>query len=111
MNEQDFIMTTYFNHIGYSDIEPYECVRKVSEKTMEIRKMKCELINREELKYHVGGFMAHCSNQHEQKWNIVSNDKNRVFRIRLHKDGWWRDAGGNRYRMSDTPKKFYDFNF
>ena len=104
-------MAMYFNHIGYSDVEPYECICKVSEKTMEIRKMDCKLINNEELKFFAGGFMAHCSNQNEQKWDISSNENNSIFRIRLHKDGWWRDKGGNRYHMSDTPKKFYDFNF
>lgn len=104
-------MAIYFNHIGYSDVEPYECVRKVSEKTMEIRKMDCKIINKEELEFHAGGFMAHCSNQNVQKWNITSNENNSVFRIRLHKDGCWRDKYKNLYRRSETPKKFYDFNF
>ena len=101
----------YFNHIGYSDIEPFEVVNKISDKTMEIRKMDCRLVNNEELKFISGGFVAHCSNQHEQKWEITSNENNRIFRIRLHKDGWWRDKGGDRYRMSNEPKKFYDYNF
>ena len=101
----------YFNHIGYSDIEPYEVIRKISDKTFEIRKMDAKLLNKEVLNFVPGGFVAHCSNQHEQKWEITSNENKKVFRIRLHKDGWWRDKGGDRYRMSNEPKKFYDYNF
>ena len=30
---------TYANHHGYSDINPHEIVRRVSDKTLEIREM------------------------------------------------------------------------
>jgi hypothetical protein len=32
----------YANHYMYSDVEPYEVIRVVSEKTIEIRAMKAE---------------------------------------------------------------------
>ena len=75
-----------------------------------IRAMEAELDPEWKPEMHVGGFSAHCSNQREQRYTYKSTDQ--VPRpIRLHKDGQWRDTGGNRYGMSDQPYKFYDYNF
>lgn len=100
----------YANHIGYSDVDPYEIVRVVSPKTLDIREMDAERDESVKLEWAVGGFAGHCINQREQKWNITSNTENRVVRIRLGKQGW-KDAHGRRYNLSDTPVKFYDYNF
>ena len=100
----------YANHIGYSDITPYEVVRVVSNKTIEIREMKCERDESIKLEFHVGGFSAHCSNQSEQEWFITPDEESRVIRIRLGKRGW-KDAHGGRYKLADEPVKFYDYNF
>lgn len=104
-------MDMFFNHIMYSDIEPCEVVKVISEKCCVIKRMKATLVNKEDLKFCSGGFVAHCSNQDNQKWLIESDDKATEFRIRLHKDGVWRDKGGDRYKNSDKPIKFYDYNF
>jgi hypothetical protein len=32
----------YANHLGYSDINPFEIVRRISDKTFEIRAMSAE---------------------------------------------------------------------
>lgn len=100
----------YANHIGYSDINPFEIVRVVSDKTIDIREMDAERDESVKLEFHVGGFSAHCSNQRNQKWFINSNESNPVVRIRLGKNGW-KDAHGRRYALSDDPVKFYDYNF
>lgn len=100
----------YANHIGYSDVDPYEIVRVVSAKTLDIREMDAERDESVKLDWAVGGFAGHCMNQYSQKWNITSNTENRVVRIRLGKQGW-KDAHGRRYDLSDTPVKFYDYNF
>ncbi len=100
----------YANHYMYSDVEPYEVVRVVSEKTIEIRPMKAERDESVKLEFHVGGFSAHCSNQSEQKWIITSDEAAPVKRIRLGKNGW-KDAHGGRYGLSDRPYKKYDYNF
>lgn len=98
----------YANHILYSDINPFEVIRKINDKTMEIRRMSSELIKIPSSE--VGGFCAHYNNS-EQKWNITSNESNDVFKIRLHKNGSWYDSYHNRYVLSDTPIKHYDYNF
>ena len=32
----------YANHIGYSDVNPFEIIRRVSDKTLELRAMNAE---------------------------------------------------------------------
>lgn len=103
-------MTKFANKYGYSDVTPFEVVRVVSDKTIEIREMDYVRDESVGLKWEVGGFAGHCVNQHDQKWIISSNMKNRVIRIRLGKKGW-RDAHGGNYVLSDSPRRFYDYNF
>ena len=100
----------YANQMGYSDINPCEVVKVVSDKTIEIRYMDTEALpwDRE---FHPGGFFGHTSNQRDQKWKITSNEENPVIRIRLSKNKGWQDKWGNRYKLADEPIKFYDFNF
>lgn len=100
----------YANHLGYSDIDPYEVIRVVSDKTLEVREMHCERDESVKLEFHIGGFSAHCSNQRDQNWFITPDEQGRVFRIRLGKNGW-KDAHGRRFALGDEPVKFYDYNF
>ena len=102
----------YANHIGYSDVNPYEVVKVISDKCLEIRAMNAERANPEnKLGFVAGGFVGHCANQDEQEWTITSNDKAPVSRIRLRKDGRWFDKHGQRFKLEAAPRKFYDYNF
>lgn len=101
----------FANHIGYSDVNPFEVVRHVSDRTIEIRAMDAERDPTFQAQFVPGGFSAHCLNQHDQKWIITSKPTARVIRIRLHKDGAWRDGNGERYVLAVKPIKFYDYNF
>ena len=100
----------YANHIGWSDVDPYEVVRVVSDKTIEIREMDAERDHSVKLEFIPGGFSAHCRNQRDQKWFIKTNPENPVIRIRLGKKGW-KDAHGRKFVLDDEPVKFYDYNF
>lgn len=104
-------MTTYANQIGYSDVNPFEVVRTISDKTIEVRAMDAERDTSVKLNFIPGGFSAHCENQSQQKWFITSNEENPVFRIRLSKNRGWQDKYGNRFVLADAPRKFYDYNF
>jgi hypothetical protein len=107
----------FCNHSGYSDVTPYEVVRIISDQTVEIREMDAERDTNWKPEFHVGGFSAHCANQNEQKWFYKSNENNPIERARFskarnqwqvnHKD--WDTP--RRHNMSDTPRKFYDYNF
>lgn len=104
-------MTNYANQIGYSDVTPYEVVRIVSDKTIEIREMDAVRDESFKLNFIPGGFSAHCDNQSDQKWIISSNEENNVVRIRLSKNRGWQDKYGRRFALADEPRKFYDYNF
>jgi hypothetical protein len=99
----------YANHIGYTDVNPYEVIRVVTSRTIEIREM--DAIQTDEVKptFVIGGFSAHSDNA--QSWDIKPNESNPVFRIRLHSDGRWKDKWGHKYNLADAPRKFYDYNF
>jgi len=97
----------YANWYGYSDVEPYEVVRVISDKTIEVRAMIATRDPSWQPIMHAGGFSAHCSNQHTQRWFYESDPDAPVKRIRKGKKGW---AKGN-FRISAKPRKFYDYNF
>jgi hypothetical protein len=103
----------YANFHGWSDIQPCEIVRVVSDKCLEIRYMDAEQLHTpEDLGWVQGGFSFIATNNYQgQKWKITSNPKNRVFKIRRHKNGTWKGAHGSRHCLSDIPRKHYDYNF
>lgn len=102
----------FANHIGYSDIDPYEVVNKVSDITIEIRAMDAEQTNGKDMEFVPGGFSHICVNGPSQKWNITSNADNPVIRIRYSKaKNRWQCKGGRVFKLSSKPTKYYDFNF
>ena len=101
----------YANHLGYSDVNTFEVVNVVSDKTIEVREMNTVRDDSIKLEFHVGGFSAHCSNQRDQKWTITSDETAPVIRIRLSKNKGWKDKYGRRFQLADQPVKFYDYNF
>ena len=104
-------MKTYANEILYYDIMPHEIIRKVSDKTIDIREMRAEIDPDWKPILHAGGFSAHCSNQNEQTYTYSSIEDGMITRIRLQKNGVWKDKYGTRYSLSDKPVRFYDYNF
>lgn len=102
---------THANQMGYTDVKPFEIVRIVSDKTVEIREMACERDPSWKMDVHPGGFCAHVSNQQDQKWFITSDEAAPVRRIRKQKTGLWKDSNGNRFFLDTKPVKFHDYNF
>jgi hypothetical protein len=100
-----FKIRKFINEHGYTDVNPFEVVRIVSDTCVEIRAMKAEL-EQAPACLGVGGFSAVYENQ-GQKWKITSDLDSPVAKIRLGKKGW----GRGRFYMSDEPEKFYDYNF
>ena len=103
----------YANRLGYSDIEPFEVISEPKEGVKIIRGMKVSdsPINMDKLDFHPGGFCGTYANQGAQKWQIESDPDGGTMTIRLHKNGDYKSSGGGRFRIEDTPVKFYDFNF
>lgn len=105
----------YMNRHGYTDMHPYEVIRIDTPKKMIIREMLAteteDSIKRRKETFAPTGFLGITDND-VQEWDIRSQDTSDFdFAVRLHGDGYWYDANGNRYTMSDKPIKFYDFNF
>lgn len=95
--------------IGYSDKTPFEVVKVISDKTLEVRRMNAVQDPDWKPDFHVGGFMGNTANNHEQKWIITSNPNEETVRIRLGKKGW-KDAHKNKYSVGKA-EKFFDYNF
>ena len=101
----------YAMHIAYSDINTYEVIRVVSEKCIEIRKMKGEKNPDFKPEFVAGGFSAVCINQGDQEWIITSDESAPVIRIRANKKLGWADKYGQKFVLRDKPVKYYDYNF
>jgi len=100
----------YANHYGWTDVNPYEVVRVVSDKTIEVREMDADRDESVKLDFVAGGFSAICTNDRDQKWRIKSDPTAPVIRIRLGKNGW-KDKHGRKFKLADAPHKYYDYNF
>ena len=106
----------------WTDIDAYTIVKKTPT-TITLRMDDAVLINRDELNFHTGGFLAHCDNQSEQRYEYTTDPDGYEIKISLRRwsdeDGnerrkWKRsgtktlEAGGNAYAGR---RKFHDFNF
>lgn len=106
----------YANLYLYTDGEPFEVVRVISDKTMEIRQMKATLSPDWKPDIIPGGFAGHCVNQNEQVWLYESDPSMPVVRMRKVKPTHanrlmtWKSKYGH-HRLSDKPRKFHDYNF
>lgn len=102
---------TNANHMAHTDVNPYEIVKVVSAKTIEVRAVDTEEDKSVKLNFVQGGFSHICTNDRDQKWFYKSNPDNYVFRVRFSKNRGWVDRNGWRYNLSTAPHKFYDNNF
>lgn len=109
MNNTASTAPKFLNNHGYSDIHPYEVVRVVSEKCVEIREMDAELSADWKPNFIPGGFAGHVTNNAEQVWTFKSNPERPIIRARLGKRGWKSHLGF--HRPSDQPRRFHDYNF
>lgn len=101
----------YANQIGYSDIMPFEILSmSKSGKQITIRAMHAELDLNWKPEFHAGGFVANCSNQSEQEWVITSDEDGAVIKAHKRADGYFYSAWG-KHKISDRPRRFYDYNF
>jgi hypothetical protein len=100
----------YANRYGYSQVYPYEIVRVISDKTIEVREMEALPDPNWKPEIIPGGFFGHCVNQDEQTWIIKSDHTAKTIRIRKRKDGKWYSKMG-RHVLEDKPRYFYDYNF
>ena len=106
----------------WTDVEAYTIVKKTAT-TITLRQDNAELLNRDELRFSVGGFAAHCENQADQRYSYEANPDGAMIKISLRR---WKDEEGNerrKWKRAGTGtfeaggsayagrRKFHDFNF
>tara|TARA_R110000822_G_scaffold88921_1_gene205717 strand:- start:18 stop:554 length:537 start_codon:yes stop_codon:yes gene_type:complete len=103
------IIYEFCNYNGYSDTYPYEIVKVISDKTIEIREMDAEIKKDWKQDVILGGFAGHTVNNGGE-WDIKPNEANPIIRARRSKHGQWKSKCG-RHSLNTQPVKFYDYNF
>ena len=88
------------------DIRPFEVVDVVSDVTLMLREMACDLKPGWRPRY----IMGRCMNEDEQDWIIAPDLRAVPFRIRWSpKLRQWRDTHKNVYRFTDQPLRWHSF--
>ncbi len=101
----------YANLIGYSDVVPYEVISVSPSGTqITLREMHSMIDPDWVAEFNPGGFLAHCSNQSDQKWIITSDPNGFVMKAHKRKDGSFHSPYG-KHVLADAPRKFRDYNF
>jgi hypothetical protein len=78
----------------WSDVDACTIVRKTPT-TVTLRVDNAKLLNRDELRFITGGFIAHCENQEDQRYEYTPNLDGHVIKISLRR---WADEEGNERR-------------
>ncbi|CAB5079706.1 hypothetical protein UFOVP141_26 [uncultured Caudovirales phage] len=106
-------LTTYVGmgatNNGWTDRHPYEVVRVVSDRCLEVRAMDSTCDGTWKQNFEPGGFVGHTYNDHERKWILTSNPANEVIKIRRLANGRWHGSQGD-FSVGKAIK-FYDSNF
>ena len=102
----DTLIGMFLNRQGYSDTHPIGLVEgTIGKRTLLVRVVKTTTewpINKEELKWEVGGFSGYCSNSFNQKWEFELTDQ--FVKIRVTKKDYAIYA-------DNSPSRYYDYNF
>lgn len=100
----------YCNMVMYSDVHPYEVIKIISDKTIEVRAMSHELV-KAPTDFHPGGFCGHYADNHSQEYSYKSNPKAKIERVRWSERNRRWQQGYQQFRMSSRPVYFHDYNF
>ena len=80
-------------------------------KTLKVRELNATLTEDSKPECHVGGFAAHVSNNHSLRYDFTSNPKNPVLRIWATKKPGIYSGKMGKFRVTEKPVYFYDYNF
>lgn len=79
----------------WSDVDACTIVKKTPT-TITLRADTAEMLNRDELRFTPGGFVAHCDNQADQRYSYEANPEGHEVKISLRR---WADEEGNERRQ------------
>jgi hypothetical protein len=97
---------------GYSDRTAHTIIKR-TKLTITLQRDTATHTNKADLKFHAGGFSAHCSNNAGQEYSYEKNENGGLTTIRRRADGEWKTAGqtSGAMRARVGRHEFYDFNF
>jgi hypothetical protein len=93
---------------GWTDSHPYEVVKVVSDRCIEIRPMSAVIDPTWKMDITPGGFVGHVNNN-GGKWILSRNPTAPTIRIRLSKHGVWK-LKGEKFSVGQATK-YHDYNF
>lgn len=103
----------YANQLGYSDVYPFEIISvNPSGKSIKVREVEAEKDPTWKPEWIAGGFSGHVLNNNSQRWlyrNIPDGEEAQELTLRKTGKGW--SYKGRTFVISETPKRFYDYNF
>lgn len=88
------------------DIVPHEVVDVLSNKTLVVREMICDLSPQ----WRPRMVMGQCINQDEQAWEISPDEKAVPFRIRWSQKHGWRDREGHSFKLGGEPLRWHRYD-
>lgn len=93
----------YANVYRERDTIPYEVVRFIGVRKIELREMICDLKKgwRPEM------FLGRCVNNDSQEWSIGRDLRAPIFSIRRLKNGTWRDDQDNIFVIERVPIRWH----
>lgn len=93
----------YINEVLYSDVNPIGKIVGIKSKTILYVQPIVAVENKTKMNFIPGGFSAHCTNNYSQEW--IFEEQGDVIEVKM-------TVGKYDYkRISDSPRKFYDYNF
>lgn len=93
----------YLNRSTGSDIHPVGKIVSVNKNILTLHPVEHELVSK--MEFHIGGFMANCSNNDEQEYKYTV-DETKTFELKITKS--MLKTG---YSINENPKYYYDYNF
>ena len=101
-----------FSNSSISKRTLYEIVRVVSGKTLDLRSLKLEALpNPEDMGFVSTNSMETTKTSKKQNWTVLPNRKKPWIRIRLHKNGVWKDRNGYQFDLAESEYRHHDYSF
>ena len=100
------MMPRYVNRHDDKGTLPFEVVEPVSAGVLLIREMSCDRVKG----WKPTMIMGQCTNESDQRWEIIPDPEALTFRIRLDKRGDWKDTSGKVYVLAENPVRFHRFS-
>lgn len=93
----------YLIKITGSDVETVGKIIAAKNNTVSLHPVEHKLVSK--MEFHIGGFMANCSNNDDQEYSFKVDETNE-YELTITKS-----MLKNGYYFSDKPQHFFDYNF